>query len=590
MSQKSAPRSWRKALGVFGTAGALLVAALATAAGPAAGSTVSPRLTSTQYVKAESVCGKVKAGHARCFAMHRVVVPAGTAGARAMAVTKPAYTLGPAGGLTPADLATAYGVNAAAATTNTVGIVDAFDDPKALADLNAFDAHYGLPAETATSFRKVSQTGSTTVLPASNTGWAGEISLDLDAVRGVCHTCKIILVEATTNSNLDLAIATTEAVTLGATIVSNSYGGPESGAIPSTTLSAYNHPGVVITASTGDDGMYDWDQFNAGIASSNAPEVPSSLRTVVAVGGTTLYLNSDATRSAETVWNENGSANVTGTFFNGTGRPMGATGGGCSTQVLAQGWQLNVANYGQTTCGTKRLAADVSALADPFTGYDIYDTFVAAGAQSGWQTFGGTSLASPLVSAMWALAGGSGGVTYPSLSLYGHFKSDPTHPLYDVAAGGNGYCDGTPTGSCNNIQGPPNTLGAGILDCAYLPGSATLSAGTRACDAATGYDGPSGVGTPVGVNAFKPLTPTAKATIPATVTHGVSAALSGTTSTDPFPGGTIASYAWTFGDGTTGTGATVNHTYAAAGTKSLVLKVTDNYGRIGSVTVAVVVH
>ena len=119
-----------------------------------------------------------------------------------------------------------------------------------------------------------------------------------------------------------------EAVTLGATVVSNSYGGAESGAIPASVLAAYNHSGVVITASTGDNGMFDWDNANDFGSSSNAPAIPSSLKTVVAVGGTALYLNSDATRSAETVWNENGSSDVTGGNLLSA---MGATGGGCST-------------------------------------------------------------------------------------------------------------------------------------------------------------------------------------------------------------------------------------------------------------------
>ena len=113
-----------------------------------------------------------------------------------------------------------------------------------------------------------------------------------------------------------------------------------------------------------------------------------------------------------------------------------------------------------------RLAADIAALADPYTGYDIYDTY----GSTGWQTSGGTSLASPLTGAMWALAGGSGGVAYPSLSLYGHFKSDATHPLYDVTAGGNGLCDGTPAGACaSGFGAAPNTLGLGTLDCAWQP-------------------------------------------------------------------------------------------------------------------------
>lgn len=561
-------------------AAALSVAGVGSASGATTAGSPASKST-TKYYKASRVCKVAKKEHAQCFAMRRVAVPSGTPGARAM-TADPGYVTGPAGGFTPADLAKAYAVNSATATTTTVAVVDAFDDPNALADLNVFDAQYGLPAETATSFRKVAQDGSTT-FPTPDAGWAGEISLDLDAVRGLCHTCKIILVEAKSNSFADLGTAENRAVTLGAKVVTNSFGGAESGPVGSTLLAAFNHPGVAITVSTGDHGMFDWDLANGGGTSSNAPAVPSSFSTVVAVGGTSLYLNDDATRSGETVWNENGPSDLVGGSFG----PMGATGGGCSTQINAPGWQTAVAGWSQTRCLTKRLAADVSALADPYTGYDIYDSYQS----TGWQTFGGTSLASPLVAAMWALAGGPAGVTYPALSLYGHFKTAPT-TLYDVVTGGNGLCNGTPAGSCaGSVGGPPNSLGSGTLDCAWLPApSSTLSAGRRACDAATGYDGPSGVGTPKGTVPFKAMTPTAVVTKPSTVTHGVSASFSGASSTDPFPGGSISTYTWTWGDGTANsTGVSPTHTYAAAGSFPLKLTVTDNYGRTGTVTVTLVV-
>jgi hypothetical protein len=171
--------------------------------------------------------------------------------------------------------------------------------------------------------------------------------------------------------------------------------------------------------------------------------------------------------------------------------------------VAAPTWQTSVAGWAGTTCGKKRLPADISALADPYTGYDIYDTYQS----SGWATYGGTSLASPLIAGMWALAGGSGGVTYPAQSLYQHLAGDATPSFYDVTSGGNGACDGTPSGDCAALLGgPPNTLGFGTIDCAWKPGSAVLAAGRRACDAETGYDGPSGVGTPNGLTGFKKFT------------------------------------------------------------------------------------
>jgi hypothetical protein len=103
-------------------------------------------------------------------------------------------------------------------------------------------------------------------------------------------------------------------------------------------------------------------------------------------------------------------------------------------------------------------------------------------------TVGGTSLSSPLVSSLYALAGGGGGVSYPAATLYGHLGQAPS--LYDVTEGGNGYCDGEAASPCGE---PAINKKYGDIDCL----------GTTACDAAPGFDGPSGVGTPKGLGAFK---------------------------------------------------------------------------------------
>jgi len=190
--------------------------------------------------------------------------------------------------------------------------------------------------------------------------------------------------------------------------------------------------------------------------------------------------------------------------------------------------------------------SDISADADYLTGIDIYDTYNCGSACSadgvpGWLTVGGTSLSSPLIAAMYGLAGGSHGVAYPALTLYGHLA---TSSLYDVTSGGNGYCDGVGAASC----GDPNTSGAGILDCDYPASGTTPSAGDRACDALTGYDGPTGVGTPNGLGAFAKIAPTATIAGPTSVTHGTTGRWTATVH-DPFPAG----HPWS---ATRGTGAT----------------------------------
>lgn len=483
----------------------VLVTAVAVAAATASFAAVSvpaQAAAGTGFVKAVRVCADGRAQHASCFAMKVVPAHRGETGARPATThvqSKAVSLYGPAGGYTPAALAGAYGVNRTLATTQVVGIVDAYADPNVKPDLNAFDAQYGFPAETATSFRVVNQRGATSPLPTANAGWAGEISLDVDSVRGMCAKCKIILVEADSNSFADLGAAENKAVALGATVVSNSFGGAESGGAPSAAyLAAFKHPGVVITASTGDDGWYDWDHLNAGSASSNSPQTPSSFTSVVAVGGTTLNLDNTGARANESVWNNNGPDDVIGNYSN---LSLGASGGGCSTLYAAPTWQRAVAGYAATGCGTKRLAGDISALADPFTGYDIYDTYQAPG----WQTFGGTSLASPLVAAMFALAGGAGGVDYPTKTLYAN--STAGVPVYDVRVGGNSACGGGSTTSCAGFfGGSPNvTGGAGRIDCSWAAAPSTaLVAANGQCNAKVGYDGPSGVGSPSGLGIFTP--------------------------------------------------------------------------------------
>lgn len=515
---------------------------------------------------------------------------------------------GPCSGYAPADLASAYGVSPAAATTQTVGIVDAYDDPSVLADLDHFDAYYSLPDETPSSFEVVNQSGASSPLPASDVGWAGEITLDVETVRGLCQACKIVLVEASSASDVDLAAAVNEAVALGATIVSNSYGGPEFAG--DSSASAYSHAGVAILASSGDDGWYDWDWKDyafSGFMSPSAPEVPAAYSTVVGVGGTSLRLS--GMTWSQTVWNDNGLED------SGMGAG-GASGGGCSGIYSAPPWEAAVAGYASLGCGSGlRSGVDVAADADPETGYDIYETttsWCTPGQMDGsgndacpsqdplWGTYGGTSLASPLVASLWALAGGPEGVTDPALTLYGHFQTAPSE-FYDVTSGGNGYCGTDTATTCQaNAGASPNLLGYGLLDCRW-DGSGNLLSAIGQCNAGTGFDGPSGVGAPTGSSPFAPLSPTAVITPPSSVSQGVAATFSGASSSAPFPGDSIAQYTWNWGDGTsTSTSSpTTTHTYVASGAHTVTLTAADAYasdngGRTGlaesTVNVAAVNH
>src|SRR5262249_18670106 len=161
--------------------------------------------------EAVNVCARPRRGRAACDAMRvvykRVPKNSPAAAAAAAAATPSSLNFGPAGGFSPIQVAKAYNLNADSSTAanQTIATVDAHDDPIALTDLNTFDATYGLPAETnGTSFKKVNQTGGSTP-PSTDSDWAVEISLDVQTVRGLCHQCKILLIETNDDTFTNLA-------------------------------------------------------------------------------------------------------------------------------------------------------------------------------------------------------------------------------------------------------------------------------------------------------------------------------------------------------------------------------------------------
>jgi PKD repeat protein len=518
------------------------------------------------YARLHSACALPRPSHAGCLALVRTPVPATEAnepGVTPFTLRAGAASAGPAGGLTPADLAGAYGYDpSGAASGQTIGIVDAFDDPNIESDLGKFDSQYGLRACTEANkcFKKVGQTGSTSLLPsADTTGWSAEIALDVEAAHSACPNCSILLVEAENTLFSNLGAAVQRAVSMGATVVSNSYGGPE-GSPSSTEEADYNHPGVVIAAATGDLGYDGWVERKEGHVPPQRPDLPAALSSVLAVGGTTLELTEGGQREDETVWNGNEE-------FGQFPFVEGASGGGCSTLFAAPPWQQNVAGFALTGCGAKRMVGDVAAVADPRTGFDIYDSY-DCGAKceefrdgASWLTIGGTSLATPLISGMYALAGGADGVTYPAAALYGHLGDSST---FDVTEGGNGICD------AEGFSCGANAAFGFRMDCE----------GTTACNAAPGFDGPTGVGAPASLALFKSLEPTGAISPPGDVIVHQPAGFSGT-ATDPNPGGNapgFGTYAWNWGDGTESSGEKPTHTFAVPGEYTVTMAYTDRYG------------
>jgi len=348
----------------------------------------------------------------------------GTAACDAHVVTKadgvtPAASTSYVSGYAPADVQQAYSLSAlvgSGGVGRTVAIVDAYDNPNVEGDLAVYRTKFNLGtcASTDGCFRKVDQRGGT-AFPVGDVGWGEEIALDVEMVSTACPKCHILLVEADTASIANLGAAVNEAVALGANAVSNSYGAGEFSSERGADA-YYTHPGVAITASSGDSGY--------GV------EYPAASPAVTAVGGTSLNRSSSPRGFAESAWSGAGS--------------------GCSRFEPKPSFQHD------SGC-SKRAVADVSAVADPSTGVAVYDSYGSKGGAN-WYVFGGTSVASPLVAAVFGLAGGSPAVG----SEYGH-----TSALFDVVGGTNGRCRGS-----------------------YL------------CTAVAGYDGPTGLGTPNGTAAF----------------------------------------------------------------------------------------
>jgi subtilase family serine protease len=335
--------------------------------------------------------------------------------------TVPHSATPPPGAKTPAQLKSAYNLNGTSSGGRTVAIVDAYGYPNLASDLATYRSQFGLGSCTTASgcLKIMNQTGGSN-LPRFDQGWAGEQALDVDAVSAICPDCKIVVVQAKSASIVDLGTAAnTAAKQAGVVAISNSYGGGDLS--DATYGSPYNHPGIAVTASTGDNG-YQGGSF------------PASSQYTTAVGGTTLVSASNSRGWSETAWSGAGS--------------------GCSTVNAA----LAAAAGSNTGC-SKRAIADVSAAADPNNGgMAVY--YPTSQTVSTWAQVGGTSESAPIIASVYALSGNTAG--YPNATPYSHTSS-----LFDVTSGSNGTC---PT--------------------------------TQWCNSRSGWDGPTGLGTPNGTGAF----------------------------------------------------------------------------------------
>jgi subtilase family serine protease len=299
-------------------------------------------------------------------------------------------------GLSSAQVQSVYSfpTSPAAGFGETIAIVDAYNDPTIAPDLNTFDSQYGLPACTTSNgcFTKVNQTGGASY-PRNNSGWALEISLDVEWAHAIAPAAHILLVEAKSNSFANLTTAEDYAKA-HAQYVSNSWGSGEFSG-ESSYDSHFSQPGVSFFASSGDSG--------------GAVEYPSASPNVISVGGTSLHFDPTGAFTGETAWSSGG--------------------GGCSLYETATGAQLALATFSQVGCGATRGTPDVSLDADPASGVSVYDSTSYQG-QSGWFTVGGTSASCP----MWAARSADAGAVVNSSYVYGS-----TITFRDITNGSNGH-------------------------------------------------------------------------------------------------------------------------------------------------------
>lgn len=349
---------------------------------------------------------------------------AGSAGARGDGRGIADASTGAATTYTPAQIRAAYGLPAlpAAGTTpsaaqaaqmgagQTIYLIDADDDPNVVAELSAFNQTFGLPActtvtiatatalplaapsSTACQFAKVYATASGTMTasaPAYNSGWATEITLDVQWAHATAPLARIILIEAPDASLASLTGAVELANAMGPGIVSMSFGSPE-GAWTASVDSTFTAPNMSYLAATGDSG--------AGV------QWPSVSTHVLGVGGTSLTYSGSGARS-EVAWSD--------------------TGGGISQYVAAPSYQSSaVPGMGAQSY---RNVADVAFNADPNTGQ--YLAVIAPGSSSvSWLSAGGTSLATPQWAGLLAIANAQRVASAKPL------LGDPHAPLYAQVA------------------------------------------------------------------------------------------------------------------------------------------------------------
>jgi subtilase family serine protease len=298
--------------------------------------------------------------------------------------------------------------------------VDAYSDPDLMSDVTTFDTNFGLQAfnvANGPTFTIVGETNKTIPQVPSPGDWDIEQSLDVEWAHAIAPMANIVMVEASSQDS-NLYTAAVQAANIpGVSVVSMSWGFPESfgeTSIDSDFVTPAGHEGVVFVASTGDSGV-------PGVYPAYSPNV-------VAVGGTSLTINSDGTYGGETAWN-----------LVDTSQGYEGGGGGVSSYETQPSYQTGKVNGDSTS---KRTIPDISWLADPNTGVDVYDSFYTKSSNHYYQV-GGTSLAAPMMAALFAIID-QGRALQGETPLDGRSQAlpllynSPSSDFHDITSGNNG--------------------------------------------------------------------------------------------------------------------------------------------------------
>ncbi|GCE31449.1 hypothetical protein KDA_69330 [Dictyobacter alpinus] len=349
--------------------------------------------------------------------------------------------IGPGGGFTPSELRTAYGVNQLisagySGSGQTVAIFE-LDGYKS-SDVDTYLSNYNLGAG---KYSNVLVDG------ATNTPGSGaiEVVLDMEVVSALAPnaTQKIYIgpnstmgVNDTYNKIVNDNLAKVTSISWGQ--CEQSSGNSELAALNNIFMQGAAQ-GQAFFAATGDSGAYDCTNGNSILAVDS----PSGDPNIVGTGGTHLTTGSGGTYSNESAW---------GNSSDGSGG-----GGGVSTYFKRPSYQT-----GTNLTNANRMVPDISADADPASGYSIYCTASASNC-SGWLSVGGTSASAPLWAGLatninqYLIAQGKpvlGNAHIPLYNLYNNTQAYP--PFHDVTTGNNLYYQAGPNYDLATGLGSPN--------------------------------------------------------------------------------------------------------------------------------------